>query len=130
MNTFSWLFAIIAETALKATLLLVLAWAAGRALKNRSSASRHLVRTCALCAVLLLPPLSSLLPAWNVKGVPPLRPAGTSASEETIPAPVVSSNHAATRTEVAAPPRTRRVREKPAAPAVAHVAAPQQNVPN
>src|SRR5215469_4599890 len=128
MNTSS-LFALIIDSTLKATALLALAWCIGRALKNRSSASRHLVRTCALCAALLLPPLSSLLPAWNLKGIPPLRPAATSVSEETIPAPVVSANPEASRAEVAAPARTRRDRQKSAALAVVSVAAPQQAVP-
>src|SRR5262249_36889412 len=74
MNTFSSFFAIILDATLKTTILLTLAWFATRMLKNRSSAARHLVRTLALCAVLLLPLLSALLPAWHVKRIPELAP--------------------------------------------------------
>ena len=70
MNTLSSLFAIVADSALKAAVLLGLAWVAGQACKNRSSASRHLLRACALCAALLLPLLSFLVPVWRVQGVP------------------------------------------------------------
>src|SRR5215472_19336944 len=74
MNASS-LFALIIDSTLKATTLLGLAWCIGRALRNGSAAARHLVRTCALCAALLLPLLSSLLPGWHVQGIPQLVPA-------------------------------------------------------
>ena len=119
MNTLSGFFAIIADTALKATVLLTLAWGAGRLLKNRSSASRHLMRTCALSAALLLAPLSSLLPAWKVQGIPQLRQDTPPVSTEKIQAPVASSNRAATKIEFSAPTKPRHgVHKKPPATAV------------
>lgn len=127
MNTFSWLFALVGETALKAALLLMLAWGACRILKNRSSASRHLIRTCALCAALLLAPLSSLLPAWRVKGVPQLRPEATSAPSQETQTPAATFQPATTRVEVAATTKPRRLREKPAAAAPGAAAAPPQS---
>ncbi|HKD15027.1 MAG TPA: M56 family metallopeptidase, partial [Candidatus Angelobacter sp.] len=118
MNASS-LFALIIDSTLKATALLALAWCIGRALRNRSSASRHLVRTCALCAALLLPLLSSLLPAWHVKGIPQLGPATTlKAAPEAHPAPSVLPVQRRTRTEVATINRTQHTREKIVTPAV------------
>jgi beta-lactamase regulating signal transducer with metallopeptidase domain len=61
--------AIILDSALKATVLLALAWAGGLALKNESAAARHAVRASVLGALLLLP-FSRLLPAWHVRGIP------------------------------------------------------------
>src|SRR5437763_4771177 len=61
---------LLVEMALKATVLLGLAWIAGLLLKNRSAALRHTMRTCALTAVLLLPVLSYLMPAWRWQGLP------------------------------------------------------------
>jgi beta-lactamase regulating signal transducer with metallopeptidase domain len=84
MNTFASLFAMILDATLKATVLLVLAWVAGLALKNRSAALRHTVRACALCAILLLPVLASLLPAWHWKVLSQvsLRPVSAASSTE------------------------------------------------
>src|SRR5215813_3644734 len=119
MDTLGSLFAIILDSTVKVTVLLALAWAAGRALKNRSSASRHLVRTCALCAALLLPLLSSLLPAWHVKGIPQLGPATPlKAIVEPQPGPSVLPVQRRTRTEVATINRPQHTREKIVTPAV------------
>jgi beta-lactamase regulating signal transducer with metallopeptidase domain len=70
MNANTPALAIILDTILKATLLLGLAWGATLVLKNRSAATRHLVRVFTLAALLLLPVSVVLLPAWHVKGVP------------------------------------------------------------
>src|SRR5215467_5027398 len=128
MNTVSEFFAIMVDTALKTTVLMILAWGAGRLLKNRSSASRHLIRTCALCAALLLAPLSSLLPAWKVQGVPQLRPDTSSVSTEKLEAPVVSSSQGPKKIEFSPNTKPRRVREKMAAGPEVAVVAPQQPV--
>jgi beta-lactamase regulating signal transducer with metallopeptidase domain len=70
MSTLTSLFAILVDATLKATLVLCLAWVAGRALKTRSAAARHLVRQWALGAALMLPLLSLVLPVWQVRGIP------------------------------------------------------------
>src|SRR5215469_16538972 len=117
MNTSS-LFVLIIDSTLKATTLLALAWCIGRALRNRSSASRHLVRTCALCAALLLPLLSSLLPAWHVKGIPQLGPATPPKSAaEAQPAPSALPTQQRIRTEATTTKRAQLTREKTSAPA-------------
>lgn len=69
MEHLAWVSAIILDTALKATVLLALAWAGGWMLKNRSAAARHMVRAFVLAALLLLP-FSALLPGWHVPGIP------------------------------------------------------------
>jgi beta-lactamase regulating signal transducer with metallopeptidase domain len=84
--------AIILDSALKATVLLALAWAGGLALKNHSAAARHAVRASVLSALLLLP-FSRLLPAWHVKGMPEFAHAASAvmpvaaAPSPTTPAP-------------------------------------------
>ena len=83
MNTFALYFSALLDTVVKATILLGLAWIAGLLLKNRSAALRHMVRACALGAVLLLPALSFLLPAWHWQGLPLFRfAAGQSATHD------------------------------------------------
>ncbi|HEV2131111.1 MAG TPA: M56 family metallopeptidase, partial [Longimicrobiaceae bacterium] len=57
---------ILLVVAVKATLLLLLAAALALALRRASAASRHLVWSLALAALLVLPPLSLLLPDWTV----------------------------------------------------------------
>src|SRR5215472_10936854 len=68
------LSAIILDTSLKATVLLLLGWTACALMKDRSAAARHLVQTCFLAALLLLP-FSTLFPGWHVRGLPRLVPA-------------------------------------------------------
>ncbi|MBZ5522879.1 MAG: hypothetical protein LAP21_11635 [Acidobacteriia bacterium] len=60
----------ILDAALKSTLVLSAAWAAGLLMKNHSAASRHLMRAIALAGCLLLPLFSLLLPSWHVRGLP------------------------------------------------------------
>ena len=58
--------AMLLDLALKSALLLALAWAVTRVLRGASAASRHLVWSAALGALLLLPALSLALPGWRV----------------------------------------------------------------
>ncbi|HEY7405033.1 MAG TPA: M56 family metallopeptidase [Candidatus Angelobacter sp.] len=62
--------AIILDTILKATVLLTLAAGAAFVLKKRSAATRHMVRSFTLVALLLLPLSVMVLPEWPVKGLP------------------------------------------------------------
>jgi beta-lactamase regulating signal transducer with metallopeptidase domain len=62
--------AIILDTVLKATILLALASGAALLLQKRSAATRHMVRSFALAALLLLPFSVLVLPEWPVKGLP------------------------------------------------------------
>src|SRR5689334_23207507 len=80
--------AIILDTIVKATLLLTLAWGAALLLKQRSAATRHLVRVFALAALLALPFSVRLLPAWHVKGIPDFT---GSAAASTHVSPAVSA---------------------------------------
>ncbi|MDQ3606622.1 MAG: hypothetical protein M3418_10630, partial [Gemmatimonadota bacterium] len=57
---------ILLVVAVKATLLLLMASLLALALRRASAASRHLVWSLALAALLVLPPLSLLLPDWTV----------------------------------------------------------------
>src|ERR1043165_5569903 len=83
MPTATPISAIILDTIVKATLLLALAWGAALILKQRSAATRHLVRAFVLAALLLLPCSVLLLPAWHVKGIPDF--AGSAASPNSKP---------------------------------------------
>src|SRR5215469_11495190 len=65
---------IILDTSLKATIILLLGWISSALMKDRSAAARHLVQTCFLAALLLLP-FSTLFPGWHVRGLPRLVPA-------------------------------------------------------
>src|SRR5215470_6144702 len=113
MNTFSALFAIVADATLKVTVLLLLAWAAARLLKNRSSSSRHMVRTFALAAALLLPLLSSLLPEWHVNGVPQLMSATAPKTVmEPVAAPITFSERKSASSQLMATRRAERMRER------------------
>jgi beta-lactamase regulating signal transducer with metallopeptidase domain len=58
--------ALIGATAIKATLILVMAAALALVLRRSAAATRHLVWTTALAGVLLLPALDVALPRWYV----------------------------------------------------------------
>jgi len=107
LNAFS---AIVLDTALKATVLLLVAWGGVLILKNRSAALRHAVLAFAVAALLLLPFSSVVLPAWHVRGIPTFvspettstaavqsHPAATYASARTPVAPVLTTNRATPR---------------------------------
>jgi beta-lactamase regulating signal transducer with metallopeptidase domain len=68
--TFTGLFSgsspVILDTAIKATVILVLAAAAAMILRRDSAATRHLAWLLAIVAMLVLPVLSALLPQWRV----------------------------------------------------------------
>jgi len=114
MTTATPISALILDTFLKATVLLVLAWAGAVLLKTRAAATLHLVRACALAALLLLPVSVVFLPAWHVKGIPSLganaaatrsaapgtsaRPADVSASPQVQPETSAAMARAATAT--------------------------------
>jgi beta-lactamase regulating signal transducer with metallopeptidase domain len=91
MNTFASYFPALVDAVVKATIILGLAGIAGLLLRNRSAALRHTVRACALGAVLLLPVLSHLVPAWHWQGLPrfPLAANQSAAMETPAALPVV-----------------------------------------
>jgi beta-lactamase regulating signal transducer with metallopeptidase domain len=74
------LFNVIVSTTLKATVLLAAGWVVGLLLKDRPAATRHMARAFVLCAVLLLPFFTLLMPAWQVKGMPELLPSRPAAA--------------------------------------------------
>jgi beta-lactamase regulating signal transducer with metallopeptidase domain len=86
----------LAALALKTTLVLAAGFAATALLRRASAAARHLVWTVTLAAVLALPVLSLLVPAWRLPVLPaaPVAAAAPVASlpaaePEPAPAPVV-----------------------------------------
>ncbi|MGE5322843.1 MAG: M56 family metallopeptidase, partial [Actinomycetota bacterium] len=94
MNTLNAISSILVATAIKVTVLLLLAWCAAQLLRKLSSAMRHLLLVIAVAASLALP-FSALLPQWRVRGFPvfmakPLPavapPAGSSAPATSLPA--------------------------------------------
>src|ERR1051326_717952 len=101
MPTAAPISALILDTFLKATVLLALAWSGAYLLKKRSAATRHLLRTCALASLLLLPMSVILLPAWHVKGIPSLAAgAGTSATRSEAPTTSVQPANASPSPQV------------------------------
>jgi HEAT repeat protein/beta-lactamase regulating signal transducer with metallopeptidase domain len=61
------MLAVVAEATVKGTLVLALAATMALALRGGSAARRHLVWTCALAALLVLPALLAALPPWRVE---------------------------------------------------------------
>jgi beta-lactamase regulating signal transducer with metallopeptidase domain len=79
--------------ALRATVLLVGAWAATKLLRQASAATRHLIWTSAIAGVLALPLLTYVMPAWNVPVIsiaasvtPPLAPIESTIAASGAPA--------------------------------------------
>ncbi|HEU0054953.1 MAG TPA: M56 family metallopeptidase, partial [Longimicrobium sp.] len=64
--------ALLLDASLRGAVVLAAALAATRLMRRATAASRHLVWTVALAAVLALPALSLVLPAWKVLPVPTL----------------------------------------------------------
>ncbi len=73
--TTGWL-ALLLAGAIKATLLLALAWIATSAMRRAPAAARHLIWTLALVGALGLPLASFLVPAWPLAWVPALTNGG------------------------------------------------------
>lgn len=75
-----------------ATALLLLTAVIVTALRSASAARRHLVWGLGLAGVLLVPPLSGLVPTWRLPGVPPLAaPAPlVRAATDAVPIPVTT----------------------------------------
>src|SRR5689334_11432451 len=117
--------------ALRATVLLAIAFLATRLLRNGSAALRHLVWTAAVVGVVALPVLSVVVPAWEVPVITitanvdaPL--ADVSASEQAKPQVVAPASPAATRPIAPEPtPATpvATVASRPAQSLFAHVSA-------
>ncbi len=59
------------DLAVRATVVLLLAWIAASLLRRASAATRHLVWSAAIAGVLALPLLGAALPAWRVRLMPP-----------------------------------------------------------
>lgn len=83
MNSFA---AIILDATIKATALLAFCWLLTTLLRRRSAALRHTLQTSALCGVLLLPLLSSLLPAWRLFSLPQFPAAQSPQTTRSAPA--------------------------------------------
>ncbi len=81
----------LAEAALKSTLLLLVAGLVVAALRRRSPAVRHLVWTGALAGALLLPLLGVLAPRWSVGLLPPPPAADPVTAPSTQPLPNAES---------------------------------------
>ena len=98
MSTLAAISAILFDSAIKASVILLAAWCGALLLKKLSAAMRHTVLACAVVAVLLLP-FSSLLPAWHVPGLPSFM-----SSEASTTNPGVKTQHAASQTLATAVP--------------------------
>jgi TonB family protein len=68
--------AFLLDAAVKATVILALAWLLALAMRRGSSAARYFIWTCALGGLLAVPVISRLLPAWDLRvNAPVLAPA-------------------------------------------------------
>lgn len=61
-----WLLVGLLSFTIRATVLLLGAWLATRALRRTSAATRHLIWASAVAGVLTLPVLAAVVPVWNV----------------------------------------------------------------
>jgi beta-lactamase regulating signal transducer with metallopeptidase domain len=112
MDRLASLSAIILDATLKATTLLLVAWAVSLLLKHRSAASRHLLRAFVLAALLLLP-FSGLLPGWHMRGIPAFAVATTSVAQPAVQPDAVQQLN---RTVVSSEPRMPAPKTRPAPP--------------
>jgi beta-lactamase regulating signal transducer with metallopeptidase domain len=83
--------ALLLDAALRGAVVLAGALAATRLMRNATAASRHLVWTIALAAVLALPVLSAVVPAWKVLPVPTLGRSPSSSHVVTVSSPATPS---------------------------------------
>jgi len=81
----TWL-GVLLELALKGAIIMAVAGLVVLALRRASAASRHLVWNMSLAALLVLPLLSLLMPAWNIVLLPEF-----DASAQSEPSPVVTA---------------------------------------
>ena len=103
---------------LKASVILLAAFAVTGAMRRTSAAARHFVWTLALAGVLVLPALGAVLPAWQVDAVPSLLPASPSAAPDRAQPLVEFQFRANQRDPGAVPPGSSRYDVRPAAPRV------------
>jgi len=89
MNTLAAISSIVVAMAIKATLVLFLAWGGALLLRRLSAAARHMLLAFAVIAVLLLP-FSAFLPQWPVRGLPYLASRLAPATQNTAATPAVS----------------------------------------
>ena len=96
MNMLAAIPSILAATALKATVLFLIAWSAALALRKLSAALRHMLLALAVSASLLLP-FSAFLPQWHVRGIPDFmaKPEAASASVQSYAPPITQPSLAA-----------------------------------
>src|SRR6185437_14955947 len=107
MNTFAAISSIVLAMAVKATLVLFLAWCGALLLRRLSAAARHMLLAFAVIAVLLLP-FSVFLPQWHVRGLPDLTSRLTPVTQSTTATPAVS-------VQSAEPPQTTQIPASPRA---------------
>ena len=93
--------------ALRATVILCVAWGVARVLHRASAATRHLVWTTAIAGVLALPVLQAYVPAWTVPVLSMSArldpPEHNMAASPTMPAPVASSTSSIPATQAENP---------------------------
>src|SRR5690348_2305648 len=83
----------VADTILKATLLLCLAALGGGLSRRASAAVRHRIWAFSLCALIILPAVSWMIPGWNlpilparsIAGAPREKPLGESWESDELP---------------------------------------------
>ncbi|MCY2965246.1 MAG: carboxypeptidase regulatory-like domain-containing protein [Planctomycetota bacterium] len=95
------------DLALKATVLLTLAWGASFALRRSSAAVRHRLWGLTLCGLLALPLLTWLLPTWRIS-VLPAQPLAVEISQIPLPSSLVANTESEidrTELDVRFPPR-------------------------
>src|SRR6185437_171720 len=93
MKTFAAISSIVVAMAVKATLVLFLAWCGALLVKRLSAAARHMLLAFAVIAVLLLP-FSAFLPQWHVRGIPDLTLNSAPATQSTAATPALSVQNA------------------------------------
>lgn len=84
---------VLAQLALKATLILLVTAGAAALLWRSSAAARHMVWCTGVAAVLALPLLAAVLPAWELRVLPPEAPAFAAPA---VSAPAVNASAAGT----------------------------------
>ncbi len=109
---------------IRTTVLLGLFWIASLLLKQRSAATRYLLRSFALAATLLMPALSYFVPAWHIPGIPQITGVNSFSDSKVTSAPVqpVVSSPAASSTPVEPQSKRTIAQRMVAKPAAGHIA--------